>query len=186
MRFPLPSLILAVLLSVQPAAAAEWRVLQDRSSIRFDYTRDGTPATGEFTRLTGEATMSRNAPESAQLVLKIDTESINLYEDFATAFATSAEWFDSRNHRFVTYSLRTLKPREDGRYDAFGDLTLRGETKPIKAIVSLEIGDNDVRAQGTLSIQRRDYLLGVGPSAVFVEIGPEVQVTFDLRATPAN
>ena len=50
----------------------------------------------------------------------------------------------------------------------------------------IEIGEGNAKASGTLTIVRGDYLLGIGPSAAFVEIGPDVAVRFDLTARKTN
>ena len=71
---------------------------------------------------------------------------------------------------------------EGDRYQARGLLTIRGERRPVTSEIELIIGDELAAATGELEIVRGDYLLGVGPSAIFVDIGPRVVVSFDLQA----
>ena len=161
---------------------AQWQVDAGTSTVDFDYSRDGKPATGIFAAFSGQGNFDPDAPETAELTVQIDSKSIDLRDDLASAFATSAEWFDSKQHRYITYRLTGLKRRPDGRFDAKGTLSLRGETKQVASVISLDVDGGQATASGSLRIDRRDYLLGVGPSAIFVEIGPEVAVRFDLRA----
>lgn len=173
----------ATLLFGAPAVpAASWIVDSERSEIGFEYLRAGVAATGRFERFEGSGTFDPANPGAATLRLSIDSTSIDLFDDLASAFATSAEWFDSRNHRYVVYELATLEPIGGNRYRSAGTLTLRGRSLPIDAEIELEIRDDGALAIGVLDILRSDYLLGVGPSAAFVTIGPSVSVSFRLRA----
>ncbi|MEM7684060.1 MAG: YceI family protein [Pseudomonadota bacterium] len=166
-----------------PGLAAQWSVDANQSRVDFDYTRNGAPATGVFGSFSGSGAFDVIAPETSELTVQIDSRSIDLNDRMASAFATSAEWFDSSQHRYITYKLTGLKPRPDGRYDAEGMLTLRGQTKPVAAVIALGFDGQTATATGVVSLNREDYLLGVGPSSMFVEIGTEVAVRFELRAT---
>lgn len=181
-------LLTAALLSIAlgtsavPASAREWNVQSAASAIEFRYTSDGSPRTGLFAKFEGSGSFDPGDPSSADLLLKIDTSSIDLFDDLASGFAQSAEWFDSKNHPYVIYRLVSLTPIEGDRFRASGLLTIRGERRPVTSEIELIIGDELAAATGELEIVRGDYLLGVGPSAIFVDIGPKVVVSFDLQA----
>ena len=181
-----PFLALGFLVQAAAAQAAQWVVDPANSQIVFEYQRAGAPAEGIFADFSGSGKMDAADPGAATLDLRIDTTSIDLYDTMASAFATSAEWFDSKNHPNVTYKLHTLVEIEAPVYKAEGILTIRGEAQPITTEIRLEIGDAEAKASGTLKIVRSDYLLGVGPSAAFVEIGSDVAVRFDLTARKTN
>jgi len=181
-----PAGLLIAVLAVWPAGATEWALVPDSSRVAFEYQRNGRPAEGLFGRFEGEGTFSPEAPESARLELRIDSASIDLGERLASAFATSAEWFDSANHPLVTYRLTSLAALGGDRYDATGDLTIRGRTLPVRSTITLTVNESSAHATGLLELDRRDYGLGVGPTAMFVEIGREVAVQFDLTARPAD
>jgi len=176
----------ALLMQSGPAAAASlpWEIAPTESRIDFDYVRNGTPDEGQFVVFRGTGSFDREDPGSAKLTLEIDSKSIHLSDPVASAFATSAEWFDSANHPHVVYRLIRLVS-EGGNIDhALGDLTIRGKTKPVETTITLDIGDGEAHASGELQVDRTDYLLGIGPSALFVSIGERVAVRFDLMAHP--
>jgi len=194
-RFPLALAVITTLAGTlaagpasRPAAAApkSWSVAAEASRILFDYQRNGQPAEGEFSRFAGEGVFDHDAPGSATLELRIDSASIDLRDAMASAFATSAEWFDSATHPEVVYRLQRLVAEGGDRFRADGELTIRGKTKPISTTITLRIGDGSARATGTLKVDRTDFLLGVGPSAMFVDIGPQVAVRFELTAQRAQ
>ncbi len=171
-----------------PAAAdaLEWAVDPAASSIAFEYERAGQPAPGLFHRFQGSGSFEPANPAAARLTLTIDSASIDLNDGLASAFATSAEWFDSKEHPDIVYQLARLEPLGGTRYRTEGFLTIRGKKRPIASEIDLDVVQGTATARGTLEIDRKAYLLGAGPSAAFVEIGPQVEVSFDLRAHPTR
>lgn len=171
-----------------PAAAAdpaEWHVTPERSAILFDFELNGEPRRGSFARFEGEGRIDVGDPASAAFELRIVAGSIDLGNRLFSAFATSAEWFDASNHPKMRFRLHRLEPLGRGRYEAVGDLTIRGRTLPAAGSLRLDFADGTARAEGRLDIDRTAYLLGVGPSALVVDVSPSVTVRFDLRARPA-
>jgi polyisoprenoid-binding protein YceI len=182
-------IVLAVSLVTPPGARADhvrWTIAPDESRIVFEYVRNGQAEDGTFGTFAGTGTFHPEAPGEATFEIEIASDSIDLGDAKASAFATSAEWFDARNHPEVVYRLRKLTPLGDDRYRAEGDLTIRGRTRPVATTITLDINGEDAHATGTLSIERKDYMLGVGPLSLFVDIGPEVAVRFDLTAHPVR
>ncbi|MDH3667328.1 MAG: YceI family protein [Paracoccaceae bacterium] len=177
---------LAAVLALFPglAVAMEWALVPERSRIGFEYLQNGQRARGIFARYHGEGLFSPEAPEAATLELRIESASIDLDDNLASAFATSAEWFDAATHPLVTYRLTSLSPLGGDRFHAIGDLTIRGRTRAVRTEITLMIDGAKARAEGVLELDRRDFGLGVGPSALFVEIGRAVAVRFDLTAMP--
>lgn len=173
-----------LVLGLMPSAFAEtpWVVDQAQSEVTFEYVKDGVSTDGIFREFEGSGTFDPESPASARFELRIRTKSIDLFDSMASGFATSAEWFDSANHPDVIYVLNNLTPVADGTYLAEGDITIRGQTEQMRSELALDVADASAKATGTLTIRRTDFLLGVGPSALFVEIGPDVQVRFALVA----
>ncbi|MEM7506895.1 MAG: YceI family protein [Pseudomonadota bacterium] len=166
------------------AEAKQWVVDPARSEILFNYIRADQPDQGRFHRFSGEGFLDLEDLESTRLEIRIESRSIDLNDDLASAFATSAEWFDSKNHPNVTYRLTDIVQTGPETFEASGELTIRGETEQITSPIRLTFEEGSAMARGVLTIERRDFLLGVGPSAAFVTIGPKVTVDFRLQATP--
>ena len=181
------ALALAALICLAPPAAAgglEWAVVPEQSQVLFEYSRNDQPAVGHFARFAGGGVFDRDAPGDATLELRIESASIDLGEPMASMFATSTDWFDSGNFPLLIYRLTGLTPEGGNDYHAVGTLTIRGRTRPIETTITLEIGDHEAHASGTLRLDRMDYWLGFGLTALFVDIGREVAVRFDLIARP--
>lgn len=187
-RKGLPAILLATLSTLSPATATHvgWSIAPEESRIVFEYERNGQPEDGTFEQFSGRGTFHAEAPREAIFELDIKSASIDLDDPKASAFATSAEWFDAANHPEIVYRLQKLTPLDGNRYEAVGELTIRGRTRMVTTTITLDVGEREAHATGTLEVDRKDYLLGVGPMSLFVNIGPEVAVRFDLTAHPVR
>ncbi|MEM9370705.1 MAG: YceI family protein [Pseudomonadota bacterium] len=180
--------LFAALVVVLPTTvwATGWTVDPAQSEILFTYERAEKPAEGRFNEFAGEGFIDLEDLEATRLWIRIESSSIDLYETLASAFATSAEWFDSKNHPLIVFELTEIARQSETQFEANGDLTIRGQTERVTVPIELTFGNGQARAKGDIRLKRRDYLLGVGPSAAFVTIGPDVSVNFDLTAVPAE
>lgn len=165
-----------------PDPTADWTVVPEASAIGFGYSLNGKAAEGRFTGVAGGGRFDPDDPASAVLEIRIAADSIDLGNPLFSAFATSAEWFDARNHPEMRYRLSRLEPVEGDLYRAHGDVSIRGRTTPLVSEIRLETGADEARASGVLTLDRTDYLLGVGPSSLIVDVGREVTVSFELTA----
>ncbi|MEM6677484.1 MAG: YceI family protein [Pseudomonadota bacterium] len=181
----LPAALLLGLVTVAgapPAHAADWIADPEASRLSFIFERFGKPAEGRFDRFEGEGRFEPTDPGSAALELRIETGSIVLGNALESAFATSAEWFDSRNHPVATYRLIGLTPLGEDRYTASGTLEIKGRRLFLEAPLRLERDGDRARATGSLEIERGRYRLGEGPISALIDIGTRVTVRFELIA----
>ena len=184
MRHALAALALAA--AASPGLAREWRVDPEASEIVFAYTVNGVPAEGRFTGLSGVGAFDPARPGDTRFTLTIDVTSMTLRDPVETAFALSPDWFDAARHPEARYRLARLERLPDGRWRALGDLTIKGELAVMRTPIALEIGADRAEAAGSVVFDRRDFGLGSALGDLFVEIGREVSVTFDLVARPAD
>lgn len=173
---------MAMLIAPATALSTGWSTDLDASRISFQYVLDGKRKQGAFHDFQANGRFSPDALEKAEMTLKVKTRSIDLSNALASAYATSAEWFDSKNHPYVEFHLTGLTSLGGTSYRADGKLMIRGKSKPTSLELNLEFTDGAARARGTLNITRRDFWLGFGPSTALVDVGPDVAVEFDLRA----
>lgn len=186
---------LAAAAAPAPAVAFNWRISPENSEIRFSYTEDGDPAVGRFTQFSGVAEFDPRRPGVARLDLKIEIDSIALSDGFRSDFVQTETWFNEE--RFPTASFRLTRlipeepvdaaPLEAGarrvlRYRAEGELTIKGETRPTATPFTLVLENGGARATGALRFNRFDFHVGDKIGGLFVEIGEDVAVEFDLAA----
>ena len=173
----------AMLVTSAQAGPSLWRIDLDTSSIKITFDIDGKPRTGGFGAFRGEATFDPAAPTDADLRFEIETSSIDLDEPFATDFVKSIDWLHVEDHPIAIYELKSLKNIEGDRFRASGLLTMRGVTHPVVGELTLNLGDSVATAVGEAGFSRKEFGVGVGFSTLFVEVGPNIGVSFDLKAS---
>ena len=166
------------------AEARNWIIDETGSTLGVQYVVDDKVENGAFEEFSGTATFDPEALEGADLTFDVVTESVDVGDPFGTTFVKSVDWFDVEAHPKATYVLDRLELIEGDKYLAFGTLTLRGATHPVEGEMTVTITDTEARAVGETTFDRTEFRVGIGFSALFVEIGPEVKVLFDLTARP--
>ena len=177
------ALMLGALAQPVEAAPSNWRIDPNASSIVITFDIDGKPRQGGFETFRGEARFDPAKLEDAVLRFEIDTASIDLDEPFATDFVKSIDWLFVEEHPVAIYELQRLERVDGDRFKAFGQLTMRGKTHPVTGHLTLRLDENDGAAVGEAGFNRKDFNVGVGFSTLFVEIGPQIGVSFNLKAT---
>lgn len=178
-------LALLTLTTTALAEARNWIIDQNGSTLGVRYIVDDKEQNGKFEEFSGTATFDPNALEGADLTFDVVTESVDVGDPFGTTFVKSVDWFDVEAYAKATYVLDRLELIEGDLYRAYGTLTLRGATHPVEGEMTVTITDTEARAVGETTFDRTEFKVGIGFSALFVEIGPKVKVLFDLTARPA-
>lgn len=186
-RAPLAAVAALFALCFSAAAAPRaWEIDTAASVLEIVYLVNGEERRGRVERFTGAATFDPDDPAAASLELVFDMDSVDVGDRFGTAVIKSGDWFYVEAHPTARYVLERLEPIGDGRHRAFGRLTLRGETREVAGDLTLDIGAERAEAAGGATFERSRFGLGVGLSALFVEVGDLVSVEFMLTAAPAR
>lgn len=180
-------LALALLLALAaPARGADWRLVSADSRVTFTYLENGTPRTGLFSALAGEARFDPDRLADTRVRLTIVSAGIDLGDPVRSFFAQSVDWFDAAIHPAVEVEIDRLLPAGPDLYRAEGRVRIKGRTVPVTPDVTVTDAGGRLRASGTIRIDRHDYALGVGFSALFLTVAREVEVRFDLAGEPAQ
>lgn len=169
-----------------PAAARVWRVAPDDSRIEFLYTADGKSEVGRFETFRARGDFDPKRLRTASLTLVVDIDSINLDDVFRTSLAKSEAWFDVKSHPRAEFRLSRLKRIDGAAHRAEGVLTIKGVTREIAVEMTLEFDAETARAVGEIAFDRLEFGVGDRAADLFVEIGTDVRVRFDLAARPAG
>lgn len=164
-----------------PASAEIWRIDQAQSAITFEYTEDGVAKSGAFEDFSGRGVFDPARPSRATLIIEIETGSVQLEDRVRTSIVSGRAWFDTEGHPEARYELSALDPQADGSYVATGELTIKGVSRTITSPLSIEFGAGSARAVGRIEFDRFDF--NVGDRNLFVDIGDDIAVAFDLVAT---
>lgn len=170
------------------AAVPSWRVDPRASSIGFGYKyideSGETPFTGRFTRWSADIRFDPNDLEHSSVVVRIETASASTGVAAHDGALPGPGWFNSAAQPTATFRSTRIRSRGDGRYEARGDLTIRGETKSVNLPFTLTIEGNRASMSGSTRIDRRDFDIG-DPGAGDDLISREIDITVRVDATRA-
>ena len=93
---------------------------------------------GQFKSFEVNVENSSDDLTQAQVVVKIETDSIDTKNEQRDQHLKSSDFFDAANNQFITFKSTSIEKEDDDEYKITGDLTIKGVTKSIT--VDVEFG----------------------------------------------
>jgi polyisoprenoid-binding protein YceI len=120
---------------------------------------------GHFGEVTGQVALDENDFTKSQVQANIDLKGISTRDEKRDGHLRSADFFDVENHPTATFKSSKIVQKGDNKYEIVGDLTVRGETKPV--VLQAEYDGRGVNPWGqevlgfsaTTEINRKDWNL---------------------------
>ena len=167
------------------AAAAEWNVVKEMSSVGFIAEQQGTRFNGRFETFDATVDFDPNAPGNGSIVGIVDTSTVNTRDHDRDAALRDPDWFDSANYPQARFESESITQLDDGSYEASGQLEIKGTTKPAKLTFTFDTGASGGNAMldGKMTVNRFDYKVGEGWNDTSW-VGQNVQIEVKLALAP--
>lgn len=178
---------LAVLLIASPACATAWSVDYAHSKLGFVVQWSGQPFTARFKTWNAKIDFDPANLAAAKADVTIDMNSAVSGEDELDQNLPGAQGFDATRFPQAHFVTRSFRNTGKDRYEAVGDLTIRGVTKPVALPFTLSIQGESAHMKGEVTVMRTDF--GVGSGSAWegeTPVAHAVKVTVDLTATKAR
>jgi len=162
------------------AFARDWQVDAAKSTLTFKGSYQGESFDGRFKKFN--ATISYDAADSAKskFDVTVDLSSVDTESGERDQTLVQSDFFDTAKSPQAHFVTESFAKAGDG-VEAKGNLTLRGQTKPVTLKVKFaETGDTATLDVDT-TLKRADFGLGNGPD--WSDIGPDVPVHGHLALT---
>jgi cytochrome b561 len=147
-----------------PNAPSAWTVDRGGSAISFGYTYEdesgSTRFNGRFSRWTADIRFDPNNLEASSVVVRIQTASASTGVAVHDSALPTAAWFNSSAFPTAEFRSTRIRARGEGRFEARGNLTIRGETRSVDLPFTLTINGDRASVSGSTSIDRRDFNIG--------------------------
>jgi polyisoprenoid-binding protein YceI len=181
-----PLLTVAALVASGGAFAAKWTVVPETSSVSFIGAQQGTRFNGRFQTFSAEINLDAADPTKGTIVGTVQTASVNTRDHDRDAALLDKDWFNTKEFPEARFESQKIERGADGAYQASGQLTLKGTTKPavIKFTFAPAEGSGAKGAQfaGTLAINRFDFNVGEGwNDTSWVSQDVSVEIKLDLK-----
>ena len=157
-----PLLLLLVFITL-PAMAQDWKLDAGKSQIGFAIRQMNVPTEGGFKRFIAKANFDPARPENGRFQVEVDLNSIDTGSEEGDAEVKRPAWFDAARHPRATFVSKSVRKEANGGYTAFGDMTIKGQTRPFTAPFSLlRQPGGGFLAQGRFPLKRSDFGIGGG------------------------
>ena len=181
---------LAVLLLPMQGHAAEpvrYKLVNERSTLKFFAIKDKLPLQGRFSEFSGEATIDAEKRDILTLKAEVKTGSIVLEDATLLGNVKKPDWLSVDAFPTASFEAEKLN-RVPGSSNYYGDgsMTIRGKKIPATINLLLEQDDDDkVIARGYFTLRRSQFGLGQGEWAKDDVLKDEVRVEFRVVAVKA-
>jgi polyisoprenoid-binding protein YceI len=152
-----------------------------------------TTVRGQFRKFTVAVDFDEANPERSTVEAHIDASSIDTGMEARDAHLRSADFFDADQYPELTFRSTHIARRGDG-YEIDGDLTIRGETRPVT--LEAEIGGVVPNMQGgrraafaaTTKISRKAWGLtwNVALESGGFLVGDDIKISLDVAVLQAE
>jgi polyisoprenoid-binding protein YceI len=116
----------------QPMTTQTWNIDTTHSGVNFSVRHMViAKVRGRFTRFSGTLTGNTADLTQAKLVADVEADSIDTNMADRDAHLRSPDFFDAASHPKLTFSSTRIERAGEGQYKAYGDLSIRGVTKPV-------------------------------------------------------
>lgn len=181
-------LLTSVLLLATPALAAPWKVDPTTSKLTFEAEQSGEKFQGEFKTFTPVIDLDPAHPETGKISVTVDMASAVIDDKDRNEALPTDDWFAVKQFPTATFTSTAIRSSGANKagipnYEATGDLTIRGVTKPAKLNFALKVTGKTAWAKGELILNRSDYGIGQGQWKTDTYIKYPVTVTYEINAS---
>ena len=181
--FALCLLASAVLTSISQAQAPSevpvFEIMPLSSTIQFD-VEASVAIKGTFDKWDATLTFTSTDVTTAVLDIKIQADSVDTGSGMKNGKLKGKDFFDTKQNPLIRFKSTKIVQTGPDDFEADGDFTIRGVTKPEKLTVTVSGRTGSGAIKGTMAFDRKQY--GMNSGIPFIRIADRVEVTVDLKA----
>lgn len=165
-----------------PALARPYTVDKPASRLGFTGSMSGAPFQGTFRRWDAVINFDPANLSASRATVTVDMSSAATGDGTRDEALPSSDWFAAKRFPRATFVTRAITRTGPNRYQAAGDLTIRGVRRPVVMPFTLQLNGNVARMQGRLPLDRTAFGVGQGQFRTDGMVAKTVTVTVDLTA----
>lgn len=182
------ALLSTAALAADPPAAVHYSSDPAKSSLEFAFLQAGAQNKGKFAKFPVTLDAAADGSTASKLDVTVDMTSMDSGDKERDDTLRGPDLFSVAKFPQAHFVATQITKTAAG-FDALGQLTLRGVTRPQHVVFSLrpanEQGHAVTSLAGTAVIHRLDFGVGQGDWKSTEWVGPDVTVTYNVRLIPA-
>lgn len=168
------------------AAPAAWTVDPGGSKLSFQGAMSGDAFTGVFRRWTAQIVFDPKALAASKVDVQVDVASAATGDPDRDQAIPTDTWLAADKFARASFTTRAFHDLGGGKYQAVGDLTLRGVSRPVVLPFTLAISGDTARVNGAVVLDRTAFGVGQGQWRSGDVVDPKVTVSVSLTAHRAH
>ena len=158
MNKPLVTLILLAL--PMAAAAHDWTVVADKSTLNFSGSYQDAPFKGRFRQFKADIRYDPADLGSARFDVTVNLGSVDTQSDERDQTLEGSDFFATANYPQAHFVTRSFERDGDGKVIAHGTLDLHGKQQPVDLHVDFSTQGEGAVLEVSTTLDRLDYGLG--------------------------
>jgi len=157
--------------------AQQYKPLEDSSSVTFKIKNFGIPVSGTIKGIKGTIQFDPQKLGSAAFNVTLETSTINTGIEMRDSHLKKEDYLNATQYPEITFTSTKVSPStKDGYLFIFGNLSIKGVTKPISfPFQALPNGDGYTFV-GSFTINRRDYEVGGSSISMSDQVSIELKI----------
>lgn len=174
-------LVLGLPATALAAPVSSWTV-DGGSKLGFTGKMSGEAFNGVFRRWNAQIAFDPKNLTGSKVAVTVDVASAATGDADRDQALPTDDWFAAGKFPRATFVTHAFKDLGGGRYQAIGDLTIRGVSHPVVLPFTLVIAGDTARMNGQLALNRAAFGIGQGKWATGDMVDTQVAVTIALAA----
>lgn len=190
------TLALAPLTVAAGPDAMTWNVDVPHTAVTFSVKHFFTPVKGHFDQFEIELAYDPDVPENSSVRVRIPVAGINTGNERRDAHLVSGDFFEAETYPYITFVSQSVTRVSDTELLVRGPLRIKGQVRDVALPVTI-LGLMDVPAdmremlggvkhiasfETHLTLDRRDFGVGVGDWAATAVVGKDVDIEIAVEA----
>jgi len=178
--------LIAIASQAWAAPAPAWTVDKGASKVAFSSSFDGGAFSGSFRRWDAAIRFDPANLAGSSAVVTFDMTSAATGDSSRDGALPQDDWFAAGRFPKATFTARSFKALGGNRYQAVGDLTIRGVTKPLTLPFTLVITGGVAKMNASVGLNRLAFGVGQGDWKTTEVVPGTVTVNISLTARRAG
>jgi polyisoprenoid-binding protein YceI len=175
--------------------AVSWKVDMAHSEVGFKARHFFTPVTGAFHEFEVTLEFDSENPENSSVEARIAVASVDTGNDRRDGHLQSDDFFNAETYPEITFRSTSVRSVSGTEFVATGELTIKETTVEVELPITLlgiadmpeemreRFGSQVASFQAGLTIDRRDFSVGVGNWAETVIVGADIEISITIEAS---
>jgi polyisoprenoid-binding protein YceI len=169
-------ILFILLLATVNRASAQYKPVDQGSSLQFTIRNFGFDVTGTFTGLKGDIKFDPQKPAESSFDVSIDANTINTDNSLRDSHLRDNSYFDVKNYPAIHF-VSTKVTSKGGAFMISGKLTIKNQAKEMSFPFTAVPSNDGYLFKGTFKINRKDF--GVGGTST---ISDNLEVALNILA----